>query len=192
MGRPKAWLTFGPELLLQRTVRLVAAEVESLNVVAAPGQDLPALPDKVRVVRDPREGRGPLQGFAAGLEACEGEASLAYLTAVDLPHLAPGWVARLAGLIGDADVAIPRAEGFLHPLAALYRTSVVLPVVRSMLRRDVLKISDIALMVKTRVVEAEELRDIDPDLATLRNMNTPEDYRAALRRAGIPEGGVSG
>ena len=26
----------------------------------------------------------------------------------------------------------------------------------------------------------EELRDADPDLRTLRNLNTPEDYQAAL------------
>jgi hypothetical protein len=29
--------------------------------------------------------------------------------------------------------------------------------------------------------QAEELRAVDPDLQTLRNLNTPEDYAAALR-----------
>jgi molybdopterin-guanine dinucleotide biosynthesis protein A len=35
--------------------------------------------------------------------------------------------------------------------------------------------------VPTRVVEEAELADVDPTLQTLRNLNTPEDYEAALR-----------
>ena len=37
--------------------------------------------------------------------------------------------------------------------------------------------------VPTRVVGPDELRDVDPDFQTLRNLNTPEDYDAALREA---------
>ena len=29
--------------------------------------------------------------------------------------------------------------------------------------------------------QADELADVDPDFQTLRNLNTPEDYEAALR-----------
>ena len=35
--------------------------------------------------------------------------------------------------------------------------------------------------VLTRVVEAAELADVDPTSQTLRNLNTPEEYEAALR-----------
>jgi molybdopterin-guanine dinucleotide biosynthesis protein A len=35
--------------------------------------------------------------------------------------------------------------------------------------------------VPTRVVEPAELADVDPTLQTLRNLNTPADYEAALR-----------
>ena len=35
--------------------------------------------------------------------------------------------------------------------------------------------------VPTRVVEADELRDVDPTFQTLRNLNTPEEYEAAVR-----------
>ena len=34
--------------------------------------------------------------------------------------------------------------------------------------------------VPTRIVEAGELADVDPTFQTLRNLNTPEEYRAAL------------
>jgi len=39
--------------------------------------------------------------------------------------------------------------------------------------------------VKTRLVTADELREVDPALATLRNINRPEDYLAALVEAGF-------
>src|SRR5436309_2393107 len=69
MGLPKATLPFGPELMLQRVVRLLSAVVNPIVVVAAPGQELPALPSDVLVTRDEREARGPLEGLFAGLSA---------------------------------------------------------------------------------------------------------------------------
>ena len=69
MGRPKAWLPFGDELMLPRVVRILGAVVSPVVVVAAPDQDVPPLPPEIEIVRDPEEGRGPLQGLAAGLEA---------------------------------------------------------------------------------------------------------------------------
>ncbi len=34
------------------------------------------------------------------------------------------------------------------------------------------------------------MREVDPTLGTLRNLNTPEDYRQALRDAGLPDEGA--
>src|SRR4051812_47103723 len=88
MGRAKAWLPFGPELMLQRVVRLLS-ELSPRVVVAAPGQEVPGLPDSVEIVRDAREGLGPLQGLAAGLAALAGKADVAYLSSCDVPFLLP-------------------------------------------------------------------------------------------------------
>ena len=35
--------------------------------------------------------------------------------------------------------------------------------------------------VPTRIVEPEELADVDPTFQTLRNLNTAEEYEAALK-----------
>jgi molybdopterin-guanine dinucleotide biosynthesis protein A len=187
MGRPKAWLPFGPERMLQRVVRLVGTVAAPIVVVAAPGQDLPELPSAVRVVRDAVEGRGPLQGLSAGLEAIGEDVTFAYATATDVPFLKPAWIGRLAALIGDDDLAIPEAEGFLQPLSALYRRSTVLPAVRALLDADRLRPAFLREAVRSRVVGVDELLDVDPDLSTLKNLNTPEDYRLALQLAGYRE-----
>ena len=61
MGRPKAWLPFGDELMLPRVVRLLSDAVSPIVVVAAPEQVVPPLPADVQVVRDEEKGRGPLR-----------------------------------------------------------------------------------------------------------------------------------
>src|SRR5437660_9957112 len=87
MGRPKAWLPFGDELMLPRVVRLLSEAVSPIVVVAAPGQDIPPLPADVRLVRDEEKGRGPLQGLLAGLTTLQGRADAAYLSSCDVPFL---------------------------------------------------------------------------------------------------------
>ncbi len=124
MGRPKAWLPFAGELMLPRVVRLLGEVVAPLVVVAAPGQDVPPLPSDIVVVRDDVEGRGPLQGLAAGLRALTGRAEAAYLSSCDVPFLRPPFVLRLIELLGDHALCVPDAAGYRQPLAALYRLTV--------------------------------------------------------------------
>ena len=113
-----------------------------------------------------------------------GDVALIYVTATDSPFLAPGWIDRLAAAIGDADMAIPHHEGRLHPLCALYRRATIFPILQSLTDQDGVA-SWIWSRRVGRVVEADELRPVDPDLATLLNVNTPAEYRSALIRAGF-------
>src|SRR5205807_9116756 len=94
MGRSKAWLPFGDEVMLPRVVRLLSEAVSPIVVVAAPGQDVPPLPADVEVVRDEESGRGPLQGLAAGLAGLAGRAEAAYASSCDVPFLRPEFVRR--------------------------------------------------------------------------------------------------
>jgi molybdopterin-guanine dinucleotide biosynthesis protein A len=181
MGQPKAWLPFGDELMLPRVARRLGAVVSPLVVVAAPGQDVPTLPAAVTIVRDDIEGRGPLQGLAAGLRALVGRAEAAYLSSCDVPFLRPAFISRLIESLGDADIAVPHAEGYHHPLAAVYRVEPVLTAVCQLLEANRMRPVFLFEAVPTRVLEAETFADIDPTLQSLRNLNTPEDYEAALR-----------
>jgi molybdopterin-guanine dinucleotide biosynthesis protein A len=183
MGRPKAWLPIGGELMLPRVVRLLRKTVAPIVVVGAPGQDIPPLPDQVEVVRDEERGRGPLQGLAAGLAALTGWADAAYLSSCDVPFLRPAFVRRLVDLLGQNAICVPRVGEHHHPLAAVYRVE-VLPVARRLLGENRLRPFFLFEATATRVVEAGELADVDPEFASLRNLNTPEDYAAALQQIG--------
>ncbi len=180
MGQPKAWLPFGSELMLPRVVRILRTVVQHVVVVAAPDQELPALRLDVTITRDEEKGRGPLQGLAAGLHALAGRAEACYVSSCDVPFLNPAFIARMFALLGDQRICVPYVDGFHHPLAAVYRVE-VLHAVERLLAADRLRPVFLFEAEPTRIVRGEELRDVDPDLKSLRNLNTPEDYAAALR-----------
>jgi molybdopterin-guanine dinucleotide biosynthesis protein A len=180
MGRPKAWLPFGAELMLPRVVRILSEVTQPIVVVAAPDQELPPLPASVLVARDAEEGRGPLQGLAAGLEALRDTADAAYASSCDVPFLQAAFIRRMASLRDEHAICVPRVGDFHHPLAAVYRLD-VLPVVQRLLAENRLRPVFLFDAVPTRLVSATELVDADPDLQSLRNLNTPADYEAAVQ-----------
>ena len=181
MGRDKASLPFGDETLLARVVRIVRGVVDEVVVVAAQDQTLPTLPDDVIVARDEVLAKGPLGGLAPGLGASTADAVFA--TGCDVPFLVPAFVELLFERLGDAEIAVAETEGFVHPLAAVYRTR-VLANVRRLLASERLRPVFLYDEVLTTRVDEETLRVVDPELASLENLNTPEAYEAALARCG--------
>jgi molybdopterin-guanine dinucleotide biosynthesis protein A len=181
MGRDKAWLPFGGEVLLQRVVRLVGAVLSDVVVVARPGQELPALPRDVRVARDDVIDRGPLGGLGPGLRASRADAVFA--TSCDAPFVVPALIRLLFSRLGDADVAVVEAEGLAHPLCAVYRTRVA-GVAERLVRQGRLRHVLLHEEVATVRVAEQDARAADPHLRALVNCNTPEAYAAALALAG--------
>jgi molybdenum cofactor guanylyltransferase len=194
MGRPKAELEWHGSTLLHRVCGLIRRVVDGpVVVVRAPGQGLPPLPPGVEVTQDAHGGRGPLQGLAAGLTAVDGRASVAYVSSTDVPLLHPAFVNAVlaAGARDDVDVALPVAQGFRHPLAATYRTS-LLPTVEELIATD--RMRPAFLFERCRVHELSEeelladrgLAQGDPSLLSLLNVNDPQEYERARARDAPP------
>jgi molybdopterin-guanine dinucleotide biosynthesis protein A len=185
MGIAKMSLPFGPETMLARIVRLLGTVCHPLVVVAASReQSIPPLPAEVILATDKLAERGPLAGIAAGLAALPAEVEAAYVTGCDVPLLVPAAVTRMFELLGDNAIAMPLSGGFLHPLSAVYRKS-VLPVVEDFLATERLSPRLLADCAATRRISEAELREVDPRLDTLKNLNEPQDYLAALAQAGF-------
>lgn len=191
MGRPKATLEWHGSTLLHRVTGIVARAVDGpVVVVRAAGQELPDLPPGVRVVDDAAEGRGPLQGLAAGLAAVADEARVAYVSSTDVPLLHPAFVQAVlrAASEEDVDVALPVVHGFRHPLAAAYATS-LLPAVEELIAAN--RMRPAFLFEQSRVRELSEddllrdreLAEADPELLSVLNLNEPDDYERARARA---------
>jgi molybdenum cofactor guanylyltransferase len=191
MSTPKAALEWHGSTLLRRTAGIVArAAGGPVAVVRSRGQDLPALPETVTVVDDPREGKGPVQGIAAGLAALAGQADTAFVTSTDLPFLHPAFIKRvLAALDGPdgPDIALPEARGYRQPLAAAYRTSLA-ELAGRLVKDDRLRPAflfaecDVVRLTEGALLADPALAALDPDLDSVLNVNTPADYQAARRR----------
>lgn len=189
MGAPKATLDWRGSTLLRRAVGIVGRAVDGpLVVVKAPEQELPRLPHGVELAEDAREGRGPLEALAAGLAAIGQRADVVYVSGVDTPLAHPAFIRHvIRSLDRDHDVALPHAHGFDHPLAAAYRTSVAdvledviagddLGTGTFMARLNVLTLNEPALLGDRAVAV------FDPELRSLHNVNTPDEYDAARAR----------
>jgi molybdenum cofactor guanylyltransferase len=188
MGTDKASLPFGPELLLQRIVRIVRQVTSPVIVVSQQGRALPALPHGIAIAHDKSPNRGPLEGLAAGLRAIQNsspEVDALFITGCDTPLLTPAFINRMTELLDlPHDAAVPIQDNVPQPLAGVYRPK-ILPVVDQLLVDNRLSLRDLLDHLVVRFVPPDELRSVDPDLQSLRNLNTPADYHTALAAAGL-------
>jgi molybdenum cofactor guanylyltransferase len=191
MGVPKAALEWHGSTLLARTVGILArATGGPVVVVRASGQDLPELPKRTVVVDDPRDGRGPVQGIAAGLAALDGRADVAFISSTDLPFLHPAFIRRLLRVLDEqeeTDVALPIARGYPQPLAAAYRVRLA-PRAERLVKEDRLRpaflFDECAVeRLDDGALKADALiAALDPDLDSVLNVNTQADYQQARAR----------
>lgn len=187
MGRPKAWLPIGGHTMLEAVVGAIAGGLRDraapIIIVGAPGQDLPALGPPARRIDDDVEGEGPLRGMAAGLAALQGTVRAAFVSSCDVPLLKPAFVTRMLALLDDNDIAVPVVEGLHHPLAAVYRVE-VLQAARDLLARHRRRPFFLFEACRTRLVAPADLAEADPDLESLKNFNTPEEYESLVGNPG--------
>jgi molybdenum cofactor guanylyltransferase len=175
MGRPKALLPFGNELLIAHLVRQLERKFKLVVVVAAPDQELPPLPAKV--VRDEVAYQGPVGGIYYGLRVAIGTG--AFVTSCDAAFLSLPLISFLTSQMLNHDVVVPYWQDRFQPLHAVYRTSVA-PLLKEQLGRGELRPISLYDRVRTRKVDEQEIRRFDPEGLSFFNMNAPDDYAHAL------------
>lgn len=161
MGGDKALLELDGVTLVERAVRRLAA-VCSRVVLADGGRE--TLPGTASVEDGP--GKGPAAGILGAANA-HPSASLLVL-ACDLPRVPIGLLSQLASPAGS-DWSVPRWQGRLEPLCALYRPAAV-----DALRRQVER----GVLALHRLAEFDIPDDEGPEISFLEG--------AALRRHGDP------
>lgn len=188
MGRDKATLPFGPELMAARVRRRLLEVVPEVWLVAREGQSLPC---DGPVIRDPAEGGGPLVAVAAGLAAVP--ARHVVVVACDLPLVNPAVVQRLFALAAGADVeaCVPWCDGQPVPDCAVYDVAAAREAAARLVTAGERRLRALPAALRTRAVPPHELADLDPTLESLRDCDTPARYGEALRRAGYRSPGGS-
>jgi molybdopterin-guanine dinucleotide biosynthesis protein A len=182
MGRPKTSLPFGGESLLARVVRHLRPLVRETLLVTGPHVELPELPAGTRIVLDETPRLGPAAGILFGLRAAR--ADLALVCAADHPFPSEPLARALLERIGSRPLLVPRWQGRLEPLFAAYRRTFAPWIERALAsgRRRLLDLVEAA--GEEAVFEEEEVRLFDAEGLSFVDVDTPEEYEAALGRLG--------
>ena len=176
MGRDKALLTFGGKPLVERVINAFRPLFARIVFVGDRGErfasyGLPVLPDIY-----PGSALG-------GLHAALVQAGTPYIfaSACDVPWPEPRVIEQLVSLRKGYDVVVPRTEGGLDPLFAVYGTACI-PAMERMLRESNYRIYDFYPEVRTRYVEPAELAGFITPGKTFVNVNTPQEFEIIRQR----------
>ena len=174
MGRDKAALPAGDGTLIEHIARRLAPVVEETIVAGASGRHhLPG----TTMVDDRYPGLGPLAGIHAGLLVAR--SPLVWVVGCDLPDVNPGLAALMCGLAGGVDAVVPRLDSEPQGVCAVYDRGLA-PRIERLLAAGERRLKMLLAASKVRYVTPDELRPVDPELRSFRNINTPAEYRAWL------------
>jgi len=171
-GIDKRELVVDGKSIFQRQVAALLPCVSEIIVsVGSAPRDVPGY----RTVHDHVADVGPLAGIAAGLAACTTEWLL--VIAGDMPFVDRGLIDLLLARATECDAVGIRIGSLPEPLCCVLRVTTWRTRVERRIAAGHLKASLLLTEEEARVawIEEAELREIDPTLRVLHNVNAPED-----------------
>jgi molybdopterin-guanine dinucleotide biosynthesis protein A len=193
MGEDKALKPFLGRPLIQRVIDRVTpiadeiiittnrpAEYEFLNTSTRPiGQSV----RRLRLVPDLKPGRGALGGLYTAVASAA--SPLIAVVACDMPFASPMFFEGALKLMVEeaADVVIAKTDEGYEPIHALYRRDTCLPAIESAIHADQWKVISWFPQVRVRLLTPDEVKAFDPSGLCFWNLNTPEEFVEAEKRA---------
>jgi molybdopterin-guanine dinucleotide biosynthesis protein A len=185
MGEDKGKKLFLGRPLIQRVVDRIAPIASEIFVTTNQPADYTFL--NLRLVPDLIPGCGALGGIYTALSSAS--YPVVAVVACDMPFASAAlFKAELSVLVREGwDVVIPKSNAGYEPLHAVYRRLTCLPVVKSAVDANQLKIIDWFPSVHVRELSLNEVAASDPSGLVFRNVNTPEEFLEAelLARSGL-------
>jgi molybdopterin-guanine dinucleotide biosynthesis protein A len=147
------------------------------EIVVVTNSPLPYLEWDLRIVKDIYPMRSSLSGIHAGLFYME--TTHGFIAACDTPFLQPDLINSILQIIRpEYDVIIPQTQAGFEPLCAAYSKR-CLPLIQHQMIQNRLKIQAFFNKVRVKTISEKILRDVDPELMSFFNINTPEDLKKA-------------
>lgn len=172
MGRDKSLLELNNETIIERTVRELKDVTDEI-VIASNSNMKYGLPG-ITEVPDIYPGRGPLAGLHAGLAAVKNQ--YAFVISCDMPFFIKELAIFLLTKRDSYDVVVPRVQGWLQPLCAVYSRQCLEPI-EGCLRADIRKVYQFYRQVKVLELEEDTLRQFGNLDKLFLNLNTSDQYQ---------------
>ena len=133
----------------------------------------------VKFAIDIDEAKGPLVGAVTGFEQASGKYAL--LLPSDMPFVSREVIELLFDLSPGKSAVIPRWPNTeIEPLHAVYNTKTALAAAKIAINEAKLKMADmLENMQGVRYISTLVIQEIDPELKTFFNVNTPIDLKKA-------------
>ena len=183
MGQDKALIPFLGRPLIQRVVDRLSPIADEMLVTTNNPTDYRFL--ELRLFPDLIPGRGALGGLYTALSSatCETVA----VVACDMPFVNAKLIKAASRLMvkEDADVVIPNSGDGLEPLHAVYRCVTCLPAIKAAIDADQWRLISWFPQVKVNIIQPDEIKTYDPSGLAFWNLNTPEEFAEAERRASM-------
>jgi molybdopterin-guanine dinucleotide biosynthesis protein A len=182
-GRDKGLLLLKGKPLINYVLDAVKGVADDKIVVVSPESQaenyMRALGAQVRVAVDKDNVQSPVIGALAGFEEAHGQYSL--LVPCDTPLVSREVLRLLLDLCVDKAAVIPRwPNGYIEPLQAIYHTESALQAAREALEEEKMNMQGIVDKLRgVRYVSTLVLQQLDPELRTFFNVNTPSDLKKA-------------
>lgn len=165
--------------LLDHVLAAVAAVDPDIEVVvaAAPGVDRP-LPDGARLVADPHPFGGPLAGLSSGLAALDPAVDVVIAVGGDMPWLVPAVLRRMLDILATdraTDIVALDDDGQPRPLPLALRRAPASAAATDLLATGDHRLRGLFPRLRTTTLPGAAWRALDPDGATIRDVDTPAD-----------------
>ena len=170
----KAFLQMGQKSIIEREIEVLSTFFSRIIVVTNTPENHEHL--RVSLVSDVVPGKGPLGGIYSGLMASKDKYN--FVVSCDLPFLNAGLISYMIELTEGHDIVVPRLNGLVEPLHAIYSKHCLIPIKRQ-LDRNELKIQSFFGEVKVRYIRESEIKKYDPKGIAFFNVNTEEDLGKA-------------
>ena len=181
MGEDKALKIFLGKPLIQRVIERMSPIADEIIVTTNRPAEYTFL--NLRLVPDLKPGRGALGGLYTAIASAAHP--LVAVVACDMPFASQMFFEGARRLIvkEEADVIIAKTDEGYEPLHALYRRETCLPAIESAIDADQWKVIAWFPQVKVRTLTPDEIKSLDPTGLCFWNLNTPEEFTEAERRA---------
>ena len=181
MGEDKALKPFLGRPLIQRVIDRVVPIADEIIVTTNRPAEYEFL--NLRLIPDLKPGRGALGGLYTAIASAT--FPLVAVVACDMPFVGTMFIegARRLLVKEDADVVIAKTEEGYEPFHALYRREVCIPAIEAAIDADQWKVIAWFPQVKVRILTPDEIKMFDPSGLCFWNLNTPEEFVEAEKRA---------
>lgn len=174
-GSDKASALLKGQTFLDWSIESVADLSKKIVIVKATDQKLVYKKQELLIRDDLYPERGPLAGIVTGFDSLDTE--LAVVIACDMPLIRPNLLAYIVDSMKDYDVVVPRVNGLLQPLVAVYRREICKNKFLCDVENGENKIINSFDGLNVHEVDEDEIKLIDPLLMSFYNANTPSDFQ---------------